>query len=178
LLTVWGRQDPHVPLNGRNLIRVRLEEVEANFQWHEVNGQHAFMRDEGPRYDPALAYHCYGLVFELFHRRLPRATSPTKTPYALSRANIRRTRPRSREGWGPNRRRSEPSPGQICKTTQYLEVVYVGARIGAKNTPHYGGEGNMLFAFSGRATRNFLALLVMTHFILFVDRVNLAARPE
>ena len=70
LLTVWGRQDPHVPLNGRNLIRARLEEVGANFQWHEVNGQHAFLRDEGPRYDPALAYHCYGLVFELFHRRL------------------------------------------------------------------------------------------------------------
>ena len=36
----------------------------------------------------------------------------------------------------------------------------------------------MLFAFSGRATRNFLALLVVTHFILFVDRVNLDARPE
>jgi carboxymethylenebutenolidase len=35
-----------------------------------VNGAHAFMRDEGPRYDPALAYQCYGLVFELFHRRL------------------------------------------------------------------------------------------------------------
>ena len=70
LLTVWGRQDPHVPLDGRNLIRARLEEVGANFQWHEVNGQHAFLRDEGPRYDPALAYHCYGLVFELFHRRL------------------------------------------------------------------------------------------------------------
>ena len=67
---VWGRQDPHVPLDGRNLIRARLEEVGANFQWHEVNGQHAFLRDEGPRYDPALAYHCYGLVFELFHRRL------------------------------------------------------------------------------------------------------------
>src|ERR1700726_506821 len=70
LLTVWGRQDPNVPLDGRNLIRARLEEVAANFQWHEVNGQHAFLRDEGPRYDPALAYHCYGLVFELFHRRL------------------------------------------------------------------------------------------------------------
>ena len=36
----------------------------------------------------------------------------------------------------------------------------------------------MLFAFSGCATRNFLALLVVTHFILFVDRVCLAARPE
>src|SRR6202030_2065083 len=45
LLTVWGRQDPHVPLNGRNLIRARLEEGAANFQWHEVHGQHAFLRD-------------------------------------------------------------------------------------------------------------------------------------
>jgi MFS family permease len=33
----------------------------------------------------------------------------------------------------------------------------------------------MLFAFRGRATRNFLGLLVLMHFILFVDRVNLAA---
>jgi carboxymethylenebutenolidase len=70
LLHIWGRQDPHVPLEGRNVIKARLEEVGANFQWLEVNGAHAFMRDEGYRYDPALAYHCYGLVFELFHRRL------------------------------------------------------------------------------------------------------------
>jgi len=33
----------------------------------------------------------------------------------------------------------------------------------------------MLFAFSGRATGNFLVLVVVMHFILFVDRVNLAA---
>src|SRR6516165_12836841 len=33
----------------------------------------------------------------------------------------------------------------------------------------------MLFAFSGRATRNFLTLVVVMHFILFIDRVNLAA---
>jgi MFS family permease len=33
----------------------------------------------------------------------------------------------------------------------------------------------MLFAFNGRATRNFLVLLVSMHFILFIDRVNLAA---
>lgn len=70
LLHVWGRQDPHVPLEGRNLIKARLEEVGANYQWFEVNGQHAFLRDEGPRYDPALAYQCYGLALELFHRRL------------------------------------------------------------------------------------------------------------
>ena len=33
----------------------------------------------------------------------------------------------------------------------------------------------MPFVFSGRATRNFLGLLVLMHFILFIDRVNLAA---
>ncbi|HCC58905.1 MAG TPA: dienelactone hydrolase, partial [Solibacterales bacterium] len=34
------------------------------------NAAHAFLRDEGPRYDPVLARHCYGLVLELFHRCL------------------------------------------------------------------------------------------------------------
>jgi carboxymethylenebutenolidase len=70
LLHIWGRQDPHVPLEGRNLIHARLEEVGARFQWIEVNAQHAFLRDEGARYDPALARLCYGFVLELFHRRL------------------------------------------------------------------------------------------------------------
>jgi len=70
LMCVWGRQDPHVPLEGRILIRRRLEEAGVFYQWHEFNAQHAFLRDEGPRYDPALAWHCYGLVMELFHRKL------------------------------------------------------------------------------------------------------------
>jgi carboxymethylenebutenolidase len=70
LLMIWGRQDPHVPLEGRRLIQARLEEVGALYQWIEVNGQHAFLRDEGPRYDPALARLCYEFVFELFARRL------------------------------------------------------------------------------------------------------------
>jgi carboxymethylenebutenolidase len=70
LLHIWGRQDPHIPLEGRNKIHARLEEVGAAFRWIEVNGQHAFLRDEGPRYDPALARLCYEFVFELFHRRL------------------------------------------------------------------------------------------------------------
>jgi MFS family permease len=55
--------------------------------------------------------------------------------------------------------------------------------VGAKdrhlqNTPHLGGDRDMPFAINGRATRNFLALLVVMHFILFVDRVNLAAAAE
>ncbi len=70
LLHVWGRQDPHVPFEGRSLIRQRLEDSGVRWQWHEVNAAHAFLRDEGPRYDPALAAHSYSLALELFHRRL------------------------------------------------------------------------------------------------------------
>ena len=70
LLHIWGRQDPHVPLDGRIKIKARLDEVGANYQWVEVNGAHAFMRDEGYRYDPALAHLCQGLMLEVFHRTL------------------------------------------------------------------------------------------------------------
>lgn len=70
LLHIWGRQDPHVPLEGRNRIKARLEEANVKFQWFEVNGAHAFLRDEGYRYDPELAGICYGIAFDLFHRIL------------------------------------------------------------------------------------------------------------
>jgi carboxymethylenebutenolidase len=70
LLMVWGRQDPHIPLEGRMKVLARLNEVDVRFSWHEVNAAHAFMRDEGARYDPELAYQLYGVVFDFFHRRL------------------------------------------------------------------------------------------------------------
>lgn len=71
LLMIWGRQDPHVPLAGRLQIHARLEEAGVNHQWLEVNGQHAFLRDEGPRYDPGLVSLCQPFVLDLFARRLP-----------------------------------------------------------------------------------------------------------
>lgn len=70
LLHIWGRQDPHVPLEGRNAVKARLDEVKANFQWLEVNGAHAFLRDEGYRYDSSLAALCLPFVFDLFRRNL------------------------------------------------------------------------------------------------------------
>ncbi len=70
LLHIWGRQDPHVPLEGRVKIKARLDEVGANYQWLELNGAHAFLRDEGYRYDPALAFQSQAMALELFHRRL------------------------------------------------------------------------------------------------------------
>jgi carboxymethylenebutenolidase len=70
LLMAWGRQDPHVPTEGRMKVLARLNEVETRLNWHEVNGAHAFLRDEGVRYDPELAHAMYGLVFDFFHRTL------------------------------------------------------------------------------------------------------------
>jgi len=71
-LFVFGRQDPHVPFAGREAIRGRLEELGATYEWHEVNGQHAFLRDEGPRYDPALFVAASGWALALFGRVLRR----------------------------------------------------------------------------------------------------------
>ena len=70
MLMIWGRQDPHIPRAGRELIYKTMSDADVNFTWHEFNAQHAFMRDEGYRYDPALAQICYAMVFDLFHRRL------------------------------------------------------------------------------------------------------------
>ena len=72
-LFVFGRQDPHVPFAGRQAIRSRLEAVGACYEWHEVNAAHAFLRDEGARYDPALFAQATGWMLQLFERVL-RAT--------------------------------------------------------------------------------------------------------
>jgi carboxymethylenebutenolidase len=70
LLFVWGRQDPHVPDWGRDGVLAKLRASSVRFSWVELNAVHAFMRDEGPRYDPALADAGYGLALELFERAL------------------------------------------------------------------------------------------------------------
>lgn len=70
LLLVWGRQDPHIPFAGREAIRARLEDVGAAYAWHEFNAQHAFLRDEGPRYDPALFLQAMQLTLDFYRRTL------------------------------------------------------------------------------------------------------------
>lgn len=62
LMMSWGRQDPHVPFEGRQQIRSALETAQVSYEWHEFNAQHAFLRDEGPRYDPALFQLCMAMV--------------------------------------------------------------------------------------------------------------------
>ena len=90
MLMIWGKQDPHIPQEGRDLIYRALGAARTNFTWHEFNASHAFIRDEGPRYDAALAEICHALAGELFHRRLqtgnltlppaPAAPAPAPAP--------------------------------------------------------------------------------------------------
>jgi carboxymethylenebutenolidase len=70
LMMVWGRQDPHIPVEGRMKVLARLNEVGTRLNWHEVNGAHAFLRDEGVRYDAEHARNMLGLALDLFHRTL------------------------------------------------------------------------------------------------------------
>jgi carboxymethylenebutenolidase len=70
LLMIFGRQDPHVPAEGRRKIYDHLAERKRNFTWHEFNTAHAFARDEGIRYDAAATRIGWDLTLELFKRRL------------------------------------------------------------------------------------------------------------
>jgi carboxymethylenebutenolidase len=66
LCMIFGKQDPHVSSEGRDLIRRTLHDKNIHYTWHEVNAQHAFMRDEGDRYDAALAMQCYQMAVSMF----------------------------------------------------------------------------------------------------------------
>ncbi len=62
MLMIWGRQDPHIPKEGRQMIYDAMTAANVPFTWHEFQGEHAFMRDEGHRYDPANARIVYELI--------------------------------------------------------------------------------------------------------------------
>jgi carboxymethylenebutenolidase len=70
LLVVFGRQDPHVPAEGRRLIHRALEDGGVDFEWHEFNAAHAFLRDEGARYNPALARVALALLLRFLGEKI------------------------------------------------------------------------------------------------------------
>ena len=70
LQMVWGMQDPHIPPEGRALVYQALSDAAVNFTWHEFNGVHAFMRDEGERFDAELQLLGYQMAIGMFRRVL------------------------------------------------------------------------------------------------------------
>lgn len=70
LLFVFGRQDPHIPVEGRRLVHRALEDAGVDFEWHEFNAAHAFLRDEGARYNPALARVAMALLLRFLSEKI------------------------------------------------------------------------------------------------------------
>jgi carboxymethylenebutenolidase len=70
LMMIWGKQDNHIPAAGRILVQQKLAAANLNYTWHEFNAQHAFMRDEDPRYDAELASVGYQMALQMFSRTL------------------------------------------------------------------------------------------------------------
>ena len=52
LLMIFGEADPHVSREGREKIRAALQHAGVKYRVKLYPAEHAFMRDEGPRYDP------------------------------------------------------------------------------------------------------------------------------
>jgi carboxymethylenebutenolidase len=68
LLLVFGTLDPHVPEDGRAKIEQALREARVNFSFKLYAAEHAFMRDEGARYDPEATDEAFGEMIALFRR--------------------------------------------------------------------------------------------------------------
>ena len=73
LLLVFGDVDPHVPGPARNIIRSALQASRVRHTYLELPGEHAFMRDEGTRYDPEMADRVFAEAIALYRRTLGRA---------------------------------------------------------------------------------------------------------
>jgi carboxymethylenebutenolidase len=72
---VFGALDPHVPEEGRARIESALERAGTNFSISLYPAEHAFMRDEGPRYDPEATDQAWNEMIH-FYRRVFEARVP------------------------------------------------------------------------------------------------------
>jgi carboxymethylenebutenolidase len=70
LLLVFGTLDPHVPEEGRAKIRSALERARTRFSISLYPAEHAFMRDEGPRYDAEITDQAWNEMIGFFRRVL------------------------------------------------------------------------------------------------------------
>jgi carboxymethylenebutenolidase len=66
LLMVFGSADPHVPEAGRAEIDRQLRQAKIDYALKLYPAEHAFMRDEGPRYDPEATDMAFADMIGLF----------------------------------------------------------------------------------------------------------------
>ena len=68
LLMIWGEADPHIPPEGRETIRRALDGAGVRYAFGHYPAEHAFMRDEGPRYDPEATDWAFAETIAFFRR--------------------------------------------------------------------------------------------------------------
>jgi carboxymethylenebutenolidase len=72
LLLVWGADDPHIPEGGRKRIEEALKEAGTNFSQRLYQAEHAFMRDEGNRYDSEATDQAFSDMIHFYRRTFAR----------------------------------------------------------------------------------------------------------
>jgi carboxymethylenebutenolidase len=68
LLMIFGSNDPHVPGEGRDTVERGLRAANVNHRIKLFPAEHAFMRDEGPRYDPESTDLAFADMIQLFRK--------------------------------------------------------------------------------------------------------------
>ena len=66
LLMIFGTKDPHVPEAGRETIDRALRNSRVRYKTLLYPAEHAFTRDEGPRYDPEATDLAFSETIQLF----------------------------------------------------------------------------------------------------------------
>lgn len=75
LLMIFGETDPHVPKEGREKIRAALQQAGVRYRVKLYPAEHAFMRDEGARYDPENTDLAFADMIHLFRGTFGSGTS-------------------------------------------------------------------------------------------------------
>jgi carboxymethylenebutenolidase len=68
LLMVFGANDPHVPAEGRRIVEESLKKAGVHHQILLYPAEHAFMRDEGPRFDPEATDQAFAEMIALYRK--------------------------------------------------------------------------------------------------------------
>jgi carboxymethylenebutenolidase len=68
LLMIFGSNDPHVPREGRDTVERGLRTASVKHRIQLYPAEHAFMRDEGPRFDPESTDLAFADMIQLFRK--------------------------------------------------------------------------------------------------------------
>jgi carboxymethylenebutenolidase len=67
---VFGAKDPHIPLDAITQIQTAFVKSGTDYTISMYDGEHAFMRDEGPRWNPSETDRAYAAAVEFFRETL------------------------------------------------------------------------------------------------------------